>query len=123
MKLLFVGDFNPNSTNRSQANSFEKFGQCIRFDYREDKDYNKIVQICMTQKIDYVFFSKCNSVDIKIVKKCKNFCKTILWYMDPMNDNWCPNLIKKIQICDYAFFGLHIPFMEALKYSKTCWRT
>jgi spore maturation protein CgeB len=127
MKVLIVAVFNERSTNVSQAEAFERLGlKVIRFNYREfakkEGHWNRdrrIVDICRSEKPDFVFFSKCNEVKINVVKKCNRICPTVLWYMDALNNNFNSSLIKKIKYCSMTFCALQVPFLEAKRYSSS----
>lgn len=123
MKVMMIAVFIPTSTNCSQANGFENNGcDVIRYDYRKRESEigatrrdREIIDICKSEKPDIVFFSKCNEVDISVIKECNLFSKTVLWYMDPLNVNFSDSLKQKILNCDYTFCALTEPYLEALK--------
>ncbi|MGQ9720648.1 MAG: glycosyltransferase family protein [Candidatus Jordarchaeum sp.] len=122
-----VAVFNERSTNVSQAEAFERLGlTVIQFNYREfaKKEGNwkrdrKIVDICRREKPNFTFFSKCNEVKGNVVRKCNRICPTVLWYMDPLNNNFNRSLIKKIRHCSLTFCALQVPFLEAKNYSPS----
>jgi len=126
MKILMIAVFSPTSTNNSQADGFEHWGhEIIRYDYREkatklgnsNRD-NDIIKICETETPDIVFFSKCNEIDVRVVKECNKISKTVLWYMDPKNGNFNSSLKDKIKHCHYTFCALVEPCNESKKYSN-----
>ena len=119
-KILMVAVFNPTSTNYSQAIGFEN-NNCdvIRYDYRIQSKLigslnrdSEIIYLCETEKPDIVFFSKCDDVDINVVKECNKTSKTVLWYMDHAKP-FTKSLIKKIKKCRYSFFSGTGPYKEA----------
>ena len=123
MKVMMIAVFIPTSTNCSQANGFENNGcEVIRYDYRQrareigdnNRD-NEIIDICSKQKPDIVFFSKCNEVNICVVKECNKYSKTVLWYMDPLNIGFSDELRQKIAISNFTFCALTQPYNEAKK--------
>ncbi len=118
-----VAVFNERSTNNSQADGFEKNGaDVLCYDYRKRaKDIGarnrdrEIVQICSRERPDLVFFSKCNLVNSRVVKKCNRWSKTVLWYMDPLNSNFDKELVRKIKYASFTCCALQEPFFEARK--------
>lgn len=123
MKIIFVAVFNYNSTNVSQADGFRKNGcDVIEFNYREiatkhgNQHRDEILRrLCWEEKPDAVVFSKCNEINYRVVSDCNRVSKTVLWYMDPLNDNYNAALKEKIKLCTYTFCGLQEPFKEAKK--------
>jgi len=114
-KILFVAVFTPDSTNVPQAQGFRNIGyDVIEFDYRKNTNWDEIPEICRKQDIEFVIFSKCNEIPIHTVRLCKPHTKVILWYMDPMNGNYCTSLIQKAEISNYIFVALTEPY-KALK--------
>ena len=109
MKMLFFGHFsNPNSTNHSQAEAFERQRiQVERKDFRENR-------ILPDGSFDIVFFSKCNEYGVEMVEKYKG-AKRILWYMDALNGNYSEALKEKIKLVELAVFALHDPWKESFK--------
>lgn len=120
MKILHVAVFIEKSTNVWQANALEKVGcEVIRYDYRQRardldglngkllKDENKkrdneLIKLCRKESPDMILFSKCNKMNIRVVKQCKKVGKTVLWFMDGkrlIDDE----ARKKIETCDYIF--------------------
>lgn len=127
MKILFVGVFNPMSTNVSQAEAFERQGHEVKqYDYRtyrvslgnEGMERN-LVWTTETAHVDLVLFSKCNGMSADAVDGCNKYAKTALWYMDPLNGNFDVELVEKIKRCNHTFCALHKPFVEAHKYGKS----
>jgi len=125
MKIMFVGVFNKISTNISQIEAFENLGhEIIPYDYRvrqkvigtRDRDA-QIINISKKLNVDFIIFSKCNEISINCILKCNDHTKTILWYMDCMN-NFNTSLISKVKHCNCSFFAHPKPFEEALRYSK-----
>ena len=123
MKILMLGVFNPESTNISQAEAFERQGhEVVRYDYR---DYRKVcgeyqaeataIALCRQIEPDFVLFCKCSGVHINVVTECNRITKTALWYPDSMNANWNEELIEKIKYCRNVFCALEVPYQEALK--------
>lgn len=117
-----IAVFNENSTNCSQARGFERNGcEVFRYDYRERAKIGKesrdkeIIKTVDETRPDMVFFSKCNDVDISVIKSCNQMSKTILWYMDPLNRQFTSSLIEKIKECNFTFCALTEPYKEALK--------
>ena len=125
MKVLMIAVFDERSTNCSQAKGFERNGcDVIRYDYRKEalkmgdrKRDSAIIDICMSEKPDIVFFSKCNEVDIRVVLECNKVSNTVLWYMDPDNSNFNDYLIQKIKNSKYTFCALVKPYLKAREIS------
>jgi hypothetical protein len=124
MKILFVAVFNYNSTNVSQSDGFKKTGcEVIEFNYREiasqigneDRD-DLLVKTCQKEKPDAVIFSKCNEIYSWVISECNKVSKTVLWYMDPVNENFNSSLIEKIKLCNYTFCALWNSYQMAKKY-------
>lgn len=121
MKIIFVGVFHPNSTNVSQADGLKKSGcEVIEYDYRNvaaqyggyERD-RRLVELCENEKPDAIIFSKCNEILAWVVDRCNLVTKTVLWYMDPVNENFSSELIKKIQKCDLTFCSIWDSYITA----------
>jgi len=121
--ILFVGVFNSTSTNNSQAEGFRRLGHnVLTYNYRiraeeigakrRDSELKSLSEDC-----NIIIFSKCNQVHSSVVQFCNKKATTILWYMDPKNINFNSELIEKIKLCNFSFFALTEPFLEAKKYS------
>lgn len=104
--MIIVGVFsNPSSTNHSHARGFEANGvDVIRYDYRERLERLKddiqmrddeLIRLVKTEKPDAVFFSKCNNMNSRVLDEANKSSKTILWYMDALN-NYNQELKEKI---------------------------
>jgi len=118
-----------------QANAFENLGhEVIRYDYRQkarDLDggiYNNnpkrdsdLIETCYNKKPDVILFSKCNKMNVEVVKKCGKVGKTVLWYMDPGN-NVNSELIEKIKECNCIFCSRLPAIKVAKKYGKNVYR-
>lgn len=124
MKILFVAVFSYNSTNVSQAHGFRTNGHhVVEFDYRHvatqaGDNANRdsiLIQFCQNEKPDVVVFSKCNEISSRVVSECNKVCKTVLWYMDPVNENFNSSLIEKINLCTYTFCALWDAYLTAKK--------
>jgi hypothetical protein len=109
MKILFIGVFDPTSTNYSQANELELLNNIvIRYEYRLRSEKignvqrdNEIIALCEREKPNLVIFSKCNSVHVRVIFECNKIAKTCLWYMDPPG-NWNFELEQKVKACSYV---------------------
>ena len=128
MKILFVGVFNEESTNVSQKEAFERLGQeVITYNYRSRQKvigpYDRDMEIVKKSKdlgVDFILFSKCNEISIETIIKCNKHTKTILWYMDCMN-NFNASLISKIKYCHSSFFAHPKTYEEARYHSKNAY--
>ena len=125
MKILFLGVFNDQSTNVSQAQALRRAGcEVIEYEYREwahgigeDKRDQDIVTSVQYAKSDVVLFSKCDRVHCRVVDECRQAgAKTVLWYMDPMS-NFDDELKEKIKRVDVTFAALQEPFRAASEIS------
>ena len=86
MKILHVAVFNSQSTNVWQSRAFEEIGHSvIKYDYR--KPLNRLDPIQRDLQIiylykdiqpDVVLFSKCNGVNVNVIKECNSSSKTEL---------------------------------------------
>jgi spore maturation protein CgeB len=121
MKVLFAAVFTSESTNTSQADGLERNGcQVIRFPYRDLArkigNHNMdiaLVELCKHEKPDVVIFSKCFEIGSWAVEECNKYSKTVLWYMDPIDNNYNSVLEEKIQLCDLVFCALTEPYEKA----------
>ena len=121
MKVIFVAVFNYNSTNVSQSDGLKKCGcDVIEFNYREiaysvgDKNRDeKLIELCQREKPIAVIFSKCNEISVRVVVECNKICKTVLWYMDTLNENFNKSLIDKIKRCSLVFCGIWDSYIKA----------
>ena len=118
MKIIFVGAFNNRSTNVCQARGFrENDCEVVEFSYREVSNKNEeLIKLCLKEKPDLVFLSKCDGISGEAVKRCNEVSKTVLWYMDPL----CVfdgGLIEKIKEVNYFVCGLEGVVPYGLKYN------
>lgn len=121
MKVIFVGVFNKNSTNWSQSDALKQSGvSVIEFNYRNvakqignNKRDDILIEICKNEKPNAVLFSKCNEIHYRVVDECNKICKTILWYMDPLNNQFSNSLIEKVRRCSFTFCALTVPYLKA----------
>ena len=129
MKVMMVAVFSDMSTNTWQAKGFENLGfDVVRYNYRvrankigrKNRD-NEIISVCKDERPDMILFSKCNLVNIKVVRECNKICKTVLWYMDfmPRID---AELKQKMEECNYVFCSRYDGVNEALKLNKNVYR-
>lgn len=113
MKILFFGDFNSNSTNISQAESFERAGcEVVRYDFRHpdskaegDVRDHEMVAYKQTEDPDIILFSKCNEVPNWVVEECRGPVR-VLWYMDPYNFSYTDQLVGKMDMCELVFCNI-----------------
>jgi len=125
MKVLFVGVFTPNSTNVSQARAFEKIGwQVIPYDYRSRFEHvgivrmrdSELIGICEKENPDLTIFSKCNNMHYRVVEECNKYSKTVLWYMDALN-NFDDELIEKVKRVSCFICGIDGVVEHGKKYN------
>lgn len=136
MKILHVAVFTPISTNVWQANAFEEIGHnVIRYDYRNRahilgnggkanilKRDDELIGLCRTEKPDVVLYSKCNEMDIRVIKEHNKFrAITVLWYMDNYH-NINGELIAKIKECDHIFCSTLLSVETAKKYNNNVYK-
>lgn len=127
MKILVVGVFNDNSTNNGIANGFENAGHTVeRFDYRHwgrilgsEKRDRQIFYFLVDRRdpepYGVIVFCKCNGVSTDLIKSCRRYTKTFLWYMDPLNGNYNDELKEKIKVADYVGVAKWEVYLEAKK--------
>ena len=122
MKVLSVGVFSPDSTNTFQAKALAAIGHdVVPYEYRgrlsalgsgPNRDTD-LIDTCKSVRPDVIIFSKCNGVDARVVTECGKVGRTVLWYMDALN-NFDNELIEKMKaahsVC-YAHPGLG-PYIE-----------
>jgi hypothetical protein len=121
IKIIFVAVFNSKSTNVSQADGLRRNNcEVIEYNYREiGLKYGnklrdvKLVELCKNEKPVALIFSKCNEIDSWVVDECNKICKTILWYMDTINENYCESLIQKIKKCNIVFCAIWSSYLAA----------
>ena len=127
MKILFVAVFTPNSTNVAQSRGFQQIGCGVyEYDYRarlsqcghdvrlRDDD---LIDTVSKLKPDVVVFSKCNNMHYRVIDECNKFSKTVLWYMDALN-NFDTELIDKIKRVNLFVNGIEGVVSEGLKYNE-----
>lgn len=131
MKILHVAVFIFRSTNVWQAAGFESLGHTvIRYDYRAlVKTYgmsrrdDHLITVCRKERPDIILFSKCNLMDVRVVKECNKVGTTVLWYVDDSDPrNWNAELIDKMKQCDYVFCSVKERVEAARKYCKNSYR-
>ena len=107
MNLMFVGAFNWKSTNFSQRHALQKCGiNVVSYAYRDkqmlygkEKRDNDLIETCKRERPDVVLISKGNGINVRVIIEINKISKTILWYMDAMN-NWNKELEEKIKYCN-----------------------
>lgn len=130
MKILHVAVFIARSTNVWQAAGFESLGHTvIRYDYRAlVKTYgmsrrdDHLITVCRKERPDIILFSKCNLLDIRVVKECNKVGTTVLWYMDDQGPNWDAELIDKMKHCNYVFCSVKKCVEDAKEYCENSYR-
>ena len=135
MLILHVAVFSGVSTNVWQADAFENLGhEVIRYDYRKhavdldgklsncNKNRDKhLIALCKEICPVLILFSKCNQMDISVVKECNEIGTTVLWYMDYCAD-LNRELKKKMKIVDYVFCSRWDGINEAVKHNENVYR-
>jgi len=120
MKILFVAVFHPTSTNVSQSDGFKKNGyEVYEYNYRKRAQVlrsnqlrdEELLNIYNEYKPDVVVFSKCNEINPNIIDKID--AVKVLWYMDPLNEQFTPSFRAKIEKCDITFCSLWEPYLAA----------
>ena len=131
MKVLHVAVFTSRSTNVWQADGFEVLGhRVIRYDYRADlKRFNcmskrddYLITLCRKERPDLILFSKCNLMDVRVVKECNKVGATVLWYMDDQGPNWDLELIDKMRHVNYVFCSVKKCAEDAKIFCKNSYR-
>ena len=109
--ILFIGVFNPSSTNFSQASCLEKQGAIVRrYGYRKqlnnlqgpDARDTELIKIINELRPDFTITAKGSGINIRIYESTSCCTKHLLWYPDTLNSNWNRELREKIQVCDYV---------------------
>jgi len=127
MNVMFLGVFNNQSTNVSQAQALRRVGHnVIEYGYRavariigEKRGDDDFILHVNRIKPDVVIFSKCDGMNCRVVDGCRKAgAKTILWYMDPMG-NFDDELKEKIRKVDATFVALQEPFKAAIEMSPS----
>ncbi|GAG63850.1 unnamed protein product, partial [marine sediment metagenome] len=133
VKILHVAVFRSRSTNVWQAAGFESLGHTvIRYDYRAlGRKYGRVrrddhlIAVCRKERPDIILFSKCNLMDVRVVKECNKVGTTVLWYMDdpkPSCPNWDVELINKMKHCSYVFCSVKKCVEDAKEYCENTYR-
>jgi len=113
VKILFVAVFTPHSTNVAQSRGFRQAGCGVyEYDYRDRGNAvgyrnmeDDLIMTVENLKPDIVVFSKCNGIHYRVVDECNKYSKTVLWYMDAMN-NFDQELIEKVKRVDWFINGI-----------------
>jgi len=123
-KLIFLGSFKTGSTNISQVRAFRDIGwQVIEYDFMErlkilgsleSRDL-EIVDLCNFEMPDLTFISKGAGISVSCIRSMNKISSTILWYMDPIDDNWDENLHQRMVNVDLVACALSQPYHEAKK--------
>jgi len=135
MKILHVAVFTSKSTNTWQADAFENLGhEVIRYDYRakareldgsltnnNPKRDDDVIALCRKEKPDIILFSKCNRMNVNVVKECGKIGTTVLWYMDGAIGTDI-ELIDKMKHSDYVFCAIKDCVFEAKKHCQNSYR-
>ena len=127
--VLMLARFTPDSTNISQAKGFKRIGwETIEYDFTErlkilgssSKRDKEIVEVCQTKRPKVVFVSKGAGISVNCIHRIKSISRTVLWYMDPLDDNWNQELKDKIDACHLVCCGLFGVYKEAKKINPLC---
>jgi len=126
MNILFVAVFTPHSTNVAQSRGFQQNGWGVyEYDYRErlnllnndvERRDNDLINTVKILKPDVVIFSKCDNMHYKVIEECNKYSKTILWYMDALN-NFNEELVEKIKRVNLFVNGIEGVVPYGLKYN------
>jgi hypothetical protein len=121
MKIIFVGVFNDSkSTNMPQAAGFERIGiKVVRYNYRERQSVlgpkqrdTELIQLCQRVRPAFIFFSKCEEIDLRVYVACSKVTTTLLWYMDPFLKRDRPKFIANMKACHIVCCSLRVPYEE-----------
>ena len=129
IKVMMVAVFNDRSTNSWQAQGFENIGvDVVRYNYRKRaeeigvmKRDNEIIDVCNNENPDIILYSKCNTVNINVVRECNKVGKTVLWFMDPKS-RIDSELIQKMKECNMVFCSRYDGINEAVRHNKMVFR-
>lgn len=129
MKVLMVAVFSDTSTNSWQAKGFENIGtEVVRYNYRKRaekvglrKRDDEIIDLCRREKPDFTLYSKCNRVNIRVIRECNKIGKTVLWFMDFVT-RIDEELRQKMKECNYVFCSRYDGINEAVKYNSNVYR-
>jgi len=115
MKILFIGVFDPTSTNVSQVEAFRRLGcEVYAYDYRNPPSgarghlvCNEVVALYRSYKPDIVLFSKCRDWPSWVAAQCNDAVR-VLWYMDcpPPNGNYTHQLVDLMRQCELVYCNI-----------------
>lgn len=123
-KLIFLGSFKIGSTNISQARAFRDIGwDVIEYDFiarlkilkcSANRD-EEIIQTCYLEDPQLVLISKGVGISADCIRSLNQITRTVLWYMDPLDDNWNDDLFERIASADIVACALFRPYRQAKK--------
>ena len=126
-KLILLGSFKTGSTNISQAQAFRVIGwDVIEYDFMarlrilessviRDKE---IIETCLLEEPQLVLISKGAGIAKECIRRLSKLTLTVLWYMDPLDDNWDDDLLDRISSADIVACALFKPYEEAKKLNR-----
>ena len=123
-KLVLLGSFRSGSTNISQAQAFRNIGwEVVEYDLVSRLKHlrspaardEEIFQTCAFEEPRMVLISKGAGISRECIQRLKKITCTVLWYMDPLDDNWNPELRERITCSDITVCALLKPFELARK--------
>lgn len=104
-KVLFIGGFDPGSTNISQLEALQKLGYDVHgYNYRDSlSNVNAILQ--SITGFDVLLIAKGNNISDETIRKFKlnNRANVIYWFPDAMC-NYTSEMRSRAKVCDAAFF-------------------
>ena len=123
-KLILLGSFKTGSTNISQAQAFRDIGwDVIEYDFTSrlsvlnspvSRD-QEIIQTCRLEEPQFVLISKGAGISTQCIRCLTQMTRTMLWYMDPLDDNWNDSLFERIASTDIVVCALFKPYEQAKK--------
>ena len=61
----------------------------------------EIVRFCQTWAPDFIIFSKCNGIDIRVFEECKKIAPLCYWFADPLVTYSHEEFYAKTRVADF----------------------
>jgi hypothetical protein len=123
-KLILLGSFKTGSTNISQAQAFRDIGwDVIEYDFIARLKILKcsivrdeeIIRTCHLEEPQLMLISKGAGISTDCIRRLNKITRTVLWYMDPLDDNWNDSLFERIASANIVACALFKPYEQARK--------
>ena len=82
---------------------------------------DEIIEFCKTWAPDFIIFSKCNGIDIRVFEELKKIAPLCYWFADPLVTYSHEEFYKKTQVCDFFVCDKFNVLQKAKNYNNNCY--